>query len=337
MEFIPILILVFVLLVAVAPLVIWGQVRFSKYVAIRDRKKEVTLLGGMIKLILWEPNEGLVLLRNKAISEVIYNSPGGTKFIYPIRGEELRARIPLALHLLTWEDEKILTRESIQVRMKVALWWRVLDLKAYVFSIDRNVHVENAHAEMGLLEAAEVWLKTLTESTLRTIVSQLSVAFLVSSKATSYLHVEQSHNKELVSTLSPEVLTSESMADNLHRSLTPKVSEYGIELQRVEIQEIALSSEIQQAIDKVWKASLLPAQTEQEARARKIELQAVASVLGVEATALNELMQNFQGSNFYGFPQFLENLFAKVASGSTRALPKSKGAAQLPSAKKQSE
>jgi regulator of protease activity HflC (stomatin/prohibitin superfamily) len=320
---------VIIVFIVIAVAVVVIKMGSAKYFAIRDRKTEVVLFGGFVKLVLWEMNEGLVFLRNKAISDVINQSSGGTRFIFPARGEELRARIPLNTHMVQWEDANILTRESIRVRMKVALWWRVADLRKYVFQIDQSIHVGNTHAEVSLLESAETWLKTITESTLRTIVSQLSVAFLVSSKATSYLHVEHKHDQNPGSQ-AVEVLAPDSMADELQKTLARKMADYGVTIQRIEIQEISLSPEIQLAIDKVWQASLLPAQTEQEAKARQIELQAVANVLGVEATALNEIMKNFQGSNFFGMPQFLESLFSKANLKPNKGLP-SEAVSQLKS------
>lgn len=52
-------------------------------------------------------------------------------------------------------------------------------------------------------------------------------------------------------------------------------------------------------------------------KARQIELQGVADVLGVQAVALKEVMKEFKGSTYVGgFPKFLETLFAKTADGS---------------------
>jgi len=268
------------------------------------------MFGGAVRLILWEPNEGLVLLKYKRISEIVPGGSGGTKFIYPIRGEELRARVPVTFRMLTWEDPAILTRESIQVRMKVAVWWKVGDLPKYVFSIDPSLHVDGAHQNVGLLEAAEVWLKTLTESTLRTLASHSSVALLVSTKATSYLHVQPDDRGD-PATFAVE--SPDSLGADLSRELQIKSAEYGLAIQRVEIQEIGLSKEIQEAINKVWKASLLPAQTEQEVRARQIELEGAARVLGLDTVRMNEVLKNFQGSNFLTFPAFLDSFMSQLS------------------------
>ena len=306
--------IVFLVILCILSLIVFSQVSLARYHAIRDRKNNVVLFGGAVRLLSWEQNEGLVLLKYKRVSDVIVGEGGGMRFIYPIRGEELRARIPLTLRLITWHDTDILTRESIQVMLKVAVWWQVADLKKYVFTIDTSVSVDNSRLEMGPLGAAEEWLQTLTESSIRTLVSQVSVALLVSAKPMSYLHVD-SHNPAEPSTAQG---ATQVLAHDLQIDLHNKAQDYGIEVQRVEIQEIGLSDEIQAAIDRVWKATLLPAQTEQEAKARQIELQSVANVLGVDTVALNEIMKNFQGSSFLGVPSFLENLLGRVSDKTTQ-------------------
>jgi regulator of protease activity HflC (stomatin/prohibitin superfamily) len=300
----------------------WLKVRLARYEAIRDRKKELVLFNGMMKLIVWEPNEALVILRYKHISEIISSGSGGMKFIYPIKGEELRARVPMTLRLITWEDQNILTRESIRVRMKIAVWWKVADVRTYVFNIDSGMHIDDSHREIGILEAAEAWLKTMTESTLRTLVSQMSIALLVSSRATSYLHVESKHDDTRSPLAQPaEGGSPEFIAERLREELAAKLANYGVNVQRVEVQEMSLSPEIQESIDRVWRASLLPAQSEQEARARQIELQATASVLGVDAVALREVMKSMQGASFLGVPAFLETLFARIGPQAGRQSP----------------
>lgn len=283
----------------------------ARYRAIRARVRELGLFGGVVKLILWEPTEGIVLLKNKKLSEVIETGEGGTKFIFPVLGDEVRARFPLTLRMVMWEDENILTRESIQVHMKVAAWWKATALRKFVFTIDTGIHVENTHRDVGLLEAAEQWLKTMTESTLRTLVSHSSIALLVSSRATNYLNIA---GPGQTSEGERPIETTSAIAAALQDDLNSKVVEYGIAIQRIEIQELSFSREIQAAIDRVWKASLLPAQTEQEARARVIALEAEAKVLGTDAVAMAEILRNFQGGTFFGMPAALDAMLSKVTS-----------------------
>ena len=129
----------------------------AKTAAIRDRQDERNLFFGMIKLVLWEANQGLVFLRNKRISKVIYGprDGGGTRFIFPVVGDELRIRIPLTLRLTQFEDHEVLTRESTQLYVKVALWWRVADLERYYYSVDNKVDVKST-AQLAEVEELDV-------------------------------------------------------------------------------------------------------------------------------------------------------------------------------------
>src|SRR5258708_13843058 len=105
----------------VVGLVLFLPLLFAKYHAVKFGKSEVNLFNGWVKLILWLPKEGIVVLRNKRVMFVDEKGEGGTRYIYPVRGDELRERVPLGVQMLTWEDDRILTRESLQIHMKVVV------------------------------------------------------------------------------------------------------------------------------------------------------------------------------------------------------------------------
>jgi regulator of protease activity HflC (stomatin/prohibitin superfamily)/predicted RNA-binding Zn-ribbon protein involved in translation (DUF1610 family) len=332
--------------VAFAGVYIGLTILLAKTFAIQRKQKEVDLFGGLMKLILWEANEGIVLLKNKQVSEVIYGpqAGGGTQFIYPLFGEELRLRVPLTLKLTQFEDKNVLTRESTRLFVKVAFWWWIADLQKYYSVIDKRVGVadnnpadgeftDNAgsYAE-GPNDAAERWILTLAESCIRKLVSQTTTATVVSKNALAYMHIDRTgidgatrpaqaavsgiHSRQMTVHQGAEAATPENLANAIHHMLNPKVAEYGLKIDRVEIQEVRLPQELQEALDRLFRSHLLPAQSEQEAKARQIELQAVANVLGVQAVALKEVMKEFKGSTYVGgFPKFLETLFAKSQTG----------------------
>jgi len=320
------------------------QLLLAKSFAIQRKQKEVNLFGGLVKLILWEANEGLVLLKNKQVSDVIYGPQhgGGTQFIFPIFGEELRIRVPLTLRLTQFQDANVLTRESTQLFLKVAFWWWIADLQKYYYVIDKDVRVADdnpADGEFsgdgafdpaqGPKDASERWILTLAESCIRKLVSQSTTAMVVSKNASKYIHIDRtpvdgsvrhakgpgasnSHSPHLAPPNGAEQATPENLADAIQHMLNPKVAEYGLKIDRVEIQEVRLPQELQAALDRLFRSHLLPAQSEQEVKARQIELQGVANVLGVQAVALKEVMKEFKGSTYVGgFPKFLETLFAK--------------------------
>ena len=221
-------------LVVATGLYVWFRIGAARYQAIRDRRKDIPLFGGLVRLVVWEPNEGLVLLKYKRVADVIQGG-GGMRFISAAIGDEVRARVPLTLRMVIWEDPAVLTRRHDPVKMRVAVWWRVADLSKYVFSIDSGVHVDDTHREVGLLEAAELWLKTLTESTLRTLASQASVALLHELQSHRYLHVDGASGEPEGQASLANLGSPESLAAELARELARKATDYGLEIQRVEI------------------------------------------------------------------------------------------------------
>jgi len=253
-------------LIAAICVVIYLSTR--KVAAIRSGEKQKDVFFGLLRLVLWEANEGLLLLKNKQISSLIYGprDGGGVRFIYPVFGEEVKDWVPLTLRLTYFEDERVLTRESVPLFIKVALWWRVADLEKYYYSVDKEVHVVGSE-DLDLEEAtgtgpapslraqknaAEQWVKALAESCIRKIVSQSSTAFVVSKNASSYLHVDRRHEqlpppqgKREAQGPIQESATPDVLADEIHDMLEPKVREYGLEIDRVEVQEVRLPGDLQ--------------------------------------------------------------------------------------------
>lgn len=320
------------------------QYSLARSRAIRDHVGEVSLFGGLAKLVLWEANEGLVFLKNKRISRLIYGprDGGGTSVILPIFGDELKVRVPLTLKLTQFEDAKVVTRESTQLFLRVAIWWRVANLEKYYYSVDKEVHVVHDSMQIEVIgepqgkgqraqqNAAEAWILTLAESCIRKLVSQTTTALIISKTATTYLHVDEKHRKAAGRGLSiqaapprpgvndaplPDAATPGLLADEIRSMLTPKAAEYGLEIERVEIQEVRLPEAIQQALDDVFKSTLLPAKTEQEALAEQIRLKSLADVLGIESVKLQEVLKQFRGSQYIGgFPKVIDAIFAKAAN-----------------------
>jgi regulator of protease activity HflC (stomatin/prohibitin superfamily) len=240
------------------------------------------------------------------------------------------------LRLTHFEDERVLTRESVPLFIKIALWWRVADLSKYYYTVDKEIHVvdsdrvpvveavgtESASSLRAQRDAAEQWIKALAESTIRKIISTSSTAFVVSKNATSYLHIDKMHEPRLpppqpsktANTKSPQTATPNVLADEIYHDLDPKVHEYGLEIDRVEVQEVRLPIDLQTALNEVFMASLEPAKTEQEARAQRIRLEAAASVLGVQAVALSEALKNFHVQGYMGgMPALLDALSDRIA------------------------
>ncbi|MBN2092792.1 hypothetical protein JW964_24440 [candidate division KSB1 bacterium] len=303
---------------------------FPKYRAIKEGKSEVSYFSGLMKLILWGPSEGIVILRNKKIRFISQKGNGGSKFIYPIWGDEVFERVPMSIQYLTWEDDNVLTRESIQVYMKVAVWWRISSIRAYVFEIGRLISEGEEHLLRKPIECAETWLKSMTEGTLRRLVAQSSIGQIISSTPASYLHVENGNGQNgtneidfhLIHDRHRDLTIAENLGAKLQNDLNNKITAYGIQINRIEIQEIRFSPIIQDAINEVWLAALKPAKSEYETKAICNRLKGAAEVLGVDAIAMERILKALRGMNFMMTPYFISDLFSMITREKTKYRPK---------------
>lgn len=318
-------------MIAIVSLLVVTHLMLCKSRAIAGKKKEQSVFFNMIKLVLWAPNEGFILLRNKKIKDIIHGEGGGIRFIFPMFGEEIATRVPLGVQLTYFEDDHFLTRELVEVRIRAGLWWHVVDIEKYYFLITTGVHVvtegegrvRRGREVYDRSDTAEAWIQALAESSLRKLVAQANYAALVSATASHQLDsADSGGNSE-----SPQSVTPEFISEQLRRDLLPKVLEYGLDLNRVEIQDVTLDPKLQEAITKVWTSSLRPAQSEAEAKAKRIELEAIAGVLGVEAAAMNEVAKNFQHANYVGG---VPAMLGSMAKGETKPPPKNKNLPKKP-------
>ncbi len=97
--------------------------------------------------------------------------------------------------------------------------------------------------------------------------------------------------------------------DGALKTIRTKAIDYGIEVERLEVQHVHLPQEIQEAINDTRKAFLSPIRSEREAEAVKIKLEKLAQVLGKDTVALNELMKNLQGAQIVTPFNFMASLF----------------------------
>ncbi|MDB5306723.1 MAG: hypothetical protein JWO38_925 [Gemmataceae bacterium] len=312
----------------------------------------VTLFFGLARLVTWEQNEGLIFLRDKRIAEQIYGpiSGGGLRIIYPLLGEELRGRVPLTLQLTWFRDERVLTRESVQLTIKVALWWQVCDLQRYFYQIDSEVHAIRdtgmipaagvataaSPTPRGHLGIAEIWVQTLAETCLRTLISGTSTFLIVSKRAASCLHVEDDAGGR-PKTDDPTPATPDVIAGKLKAELEPRLTDYGMGVDRVEIQEVQLPPKIQEAVDAVWIASTHPAKSKFEAEAQRNRLQVLCDLLGREAVGVSEIMKALPDGALVGNPlASIQSLFLSLgglSTGSSGSIPPTGGSPPAPAPK----
>jgi regulator of protease activity HflC (stomatin/prohibitin superfamily) len=250
--------------------------------------------------------------------------------IYPFLGEELRIRVPLTVQLTWFEDERVLTREAVQLKVKVAIWWQVSDLERFFYQIDSEVHrfrdgMQPLHIDeratatpvpRGQLGMAELWLRTLAESCLRKLVSETNTLHIVSKQVSSGLMDGHGLNPDGDS---EGKATPDAISELLKSDLAPKANGYGLLIDRIEVQEVQLPASIQQAITDVMVAATQPKKTAHEAEALKMHLKVLVETIGQPAAGMIQVVERIPSSNFLGNPlAMIESLFAQLGETQTR-------------------
>ncbi|MCB0303716.1 MAG: SPFH domain-containing protein [Calditrichaeota bacterium] len=318
-------------LIFLLPLLVGALLFFIRQIkskAISRRENEVPVFGGG-KLIHWKPSESVVILRDKKVNYISDGDDGGTRWIIPMFGYEFYAKISRAVRDLTWKDNNVLTRESFQAHISIVILWTVADVRKYIFSIKRAAADTPEQRRRKAEEAAEQIIRDVTDSTIRHLVSLVSLGELVSDRPTPYLITEiDKGSKERIMS-EKETTLKGTIETQMEKELRNKLANYGIGIERVQIQSIQLAPIVQEAVNEAGIAPLKLFKSKQEARALEYQLAAVAKVLGKDAAALNEFIKNLQGTTLYMMPPFLQRLFGMIDQ-KTREVEKPESPLELP-------
>jgi regulator of protease activity HflC (stomatin/prohibitin superfamily) len=296
--------------------------------AMSHNEKSRNVLFGFGRMVLWEPTEGVVFLKNKQV-QAVDNNPndgGGIRIIFPILGEQLSLRVPLTVQSCVFTDHNVFTKDYLPVTVRMTIWWRLTDLERYFLSISQNVgYVSDQgsddwggedegprRASASQLNMAKLWITMMAESVCRQELGKTSTAFLVGSQISSELPQDVQGAGGSKEALKSYQATTGALAQRLEVGIRKKVEEYGLGMDRVELQEVRLPKQIHDAAVEACAVAFLPAKAEREAAARKIQLQADADVLGADAVALREVLGGADGMSFMGVPDFLDKLFGRL-------------------------
>jgi len=237
----------FLLVLIAVPVLCWLYVLLVKSRAIDSGAQESHLFFRLVKMVLWNPTEGILFLKNKQIDFVdsSISDGGGIRFLFPVLGQEIGLRLPLTVQTTEMENKGIYTRDSIPVDMKLTVWWRVRDLGQFFLSVgkelhklnDAGTHVSRGDARPGFaedgvtvesrkkLEVAESWIRVSMEEEVRRFASGMSTSLLVTEKIASPLSLEDGgQNVRQLPSQSQRQLPAPALADRPHDSHQPPVT-----------------------------------------------------------------------------------------------------------------
>lgn len=282
----------------------------------------VSFWKGLAEIASWNPTEAVLFLKNKHINFVDTNpnDGGGIRVMFPHFGEELALRVPLEIQTLSFKDAEVLTKEYMPLAIQGTMYWKVVDLAKFYLLISKDVHSASdtgkheikASPSRPKFEVAEYWLRSMAEEKTRTVVSQIGTGLLIADKLQSDLPAALlSQGETLFGGDAPQPSNAnrsatEGLANAIKTQFAASVSEYGLEIHRVALQEVKLPPEIYAAAVEACKSAYLPIKAKAEAIARKLKLQAEADVIGKDATGLKEVAANIPA---LAFQEFLAPLF----------------------------
>jgi hypothetical protein len=116
-----------------------ARIFLAKGHAFRLHLEEVDVFPGLVKLILWMPTDGVIFMKNRKLTYIDQNlnDGGGITLLYPVLGEEVALRAPLTVRAVAF-DCTVVTRDYIELHIKLTLWWRLQNLAPYYLLVSRR-------------------------------------------------------------------------------------------------------------------------------------------------------------------------------------------------------
>lgn len=290
--------------------------------------KDVPLLWGLVRLVAWDPIEGVLFLRNKRLDfrdDDLHDGHGGVRFIYPVLGDELALRVPLEVQTLRFADENVLTREYLSVTAKGTLKWRIHNIEQFYLLVSRELrttweHKDHTHqsrsmqtpalrtageatSNVNLLNLVIEWLRAMTEEQTRFVMSRMSSGLLLADRLSNELsEVKEAARHDLALPTSDAASgewakAADNVAAKVFDTMRARTEHYGIEVVEVSLQEIRLPEEIVQQCIEACKAAYLPLLAHRKASAKRADYAAETGrlaheveLLGREAVGTREII-----------------------------------------------
>lgn len=301
--------------------------------------KDVPLVYGMLRLIAWDPTEGVLILKNKTVhftDDDLHDGKGGVKFIYPMLGEELALRVPLEVQTLAFTDTNVLTREYLNLSIRATMKWRIVDIQKFYLLVSRELRttsekqgemqelaqtaqraakVNSNRMVVQLMNASVEWLRGLAQEQTRLVVSRVRSGLLIADRLMA--DVPEVRGVDVLSAATEFGGATDGLASAIHQTLSERLKDFGIAVVDVTLQEIKLPEEIVKQCVEAAKTAYVPLMSKRNATQRQAELKVEVDLLGRDAVAAREVIVNAPA---YALRDFLSEFIAKTAKPTTDAI-----------------
>jgi regulator of protease activity HflC (stomatin/prohibitin superfamily) len=283
------------------------------------RSGEVDIWSGWGKLVSWNPNEGVVFLRNKEFAFFTQGggTSGGIQVVLPFMGEELAFRTSIETRQVFYEDAKVFTKEMIPLLVRANIYWRVSNVGRFYLGVGRDVRsVRDSGGSNPLAGdkegAARSWLCAIAEEETRRVIARVGAGLLISDQLMDDMMLIgrpdiAEWSQQLGGGRGYRGVT-DVIVEEIERAYNERLNCYGVHVERVALQEMSAPPEIYGAAQAALKASFDPAIARARAMARRIELENEAELIGKDALALKEIAGNLPA---LAFQDMLGPLFSR--------------------------
>jgi regulator of protease activity HflC (stomatin/prohibitin superfamily) len=316
-----------VLVLVATALLICLQFALAPTIAAWREVKQVRVLGGLAKYVLWESNEVVIFQRGgKVLGELlkrdIEDGQGGARFIFALRGESVRGRVWLGVQSWTWGGQAS-TREGIPCTLKAAVKFSVEDVSKFVYG-NKATRPFNKLKEIDASRIAASLFSDDVEECVVSTLSQESLIRMIILKLPAYLQRQQDGvASEAVTSSVAEI--SAKLAKIIGAKLAESAGVHGMLVHGVTVPSMQFAPEIVKKALATVLTMFEPLQAEQLAEADRIVsdtkaasyakgLADIKSVLGLEVTQIRELLQHLPDGSDNGKEELVKGIISGVKS-----------------------
>lgn len=250
----------------------------------------------------------------------------------PLLGEELACRVPLEIQTLNFQDDEVLTKEFLPLKVKGTIYWKINDLNSFYINVSKEVHTIDNRGHHSVksykndqMNTADTWLRSMAEEKTRAVIGRMGTGLLMADRLSADvpdIMPQSGLNQVNRAESSDDYRTAtDGLAVALANSVGDGVSQYGISVERIALQEVNLPPQIYAAAVEACQASYGPIKARAEALAKQMSLRAETEILGADVVGLREIAENIPA---VAFQDILGPTFVKLAAslGKSASLPR---------------
>ena len=262
-----------VLVLGAGALIAYSYVQYALVRAVKYHQNHIELLPGFIEVALQEPNEGIVVLRQKRTWRFSSEREGARVWLLPCLGDELVLRVPLTSQLHSYEANGILSSDGLQFDITLSCQWSVVNLYSFV-TLLRVPGREDLYS-IDYAAKIEHWVNNDIQNAAQAVVSKVAFSPWIFDAVDPDRVSGSSHQSW--GALSSLIVSA--MCDDL----LARTFRYGVEIEQLDVRRIKLPDGIQAKLNDLYETRIHRLVADLEVDATEAQFRRLSASLGKEA------------------------------------------------------